>query len=80
MSSDKMTESKAPSCPCGKCHCEICGNQMSRSSIDAEVERLRSQNKIMRDALEIIGDGKAPFDYHNVELRRLAREALGRIK
>lgn len=25
-----MTTKKLQACPCGKCHCEVCGNQMNK--------------------------------------------------
>ena len=31
------------SCPCGKCHCEICGNQMERDKLKAERDELKER-------------------------------------
>lgn len=39
------------SCPCGKCHCFNCGNQMTR---DDELTRLEAENKIMKKYINLI--------------------------
>ncbi len=40
-------------CPCGKCHCFICGNQMER---DQEIARLQKQLDKAKECLGKIAD------------------------
>lgn len=49
------------SCPCGKCHCYICGNPMTKVEPDPRDELIR----LYESVLHAIGDGEvAGFDIY----------------
>lgn len=48
-------------CPCGKCHCVICGNQMNKHPLQAEIERLRGALAFYADNVYYNGPNQSPI-------------------
>lgn len=70
------------SCSCGKCHCEICGNQMvNYQELESENQNLKEQIKVLKEALEFY-DGVHRLNWA-IDLSlppRLAKETLAKLE
>lgn len=66
-------------CPCGKCHCEVCGNQMTKdayiASIQSELDALKRERDTLRDAYQVAADSSFK-QAHDIMIKDVELAAL----